>query len=145
VAVAALCNIVTVSVTQNGSVYRLEGTDDRCGAGADLASVIGTAFPNPDGTIGFGLNIVSTPGGYAVPVAAEISLGTLSGTWGDGAGQSGAFVLTPGSGTDGDHPGTEHRHPDDVAPGQGRLPRRQGHYSGVGRPQYRLVQFGLRL
>ena len=44
------CNIITVQVTQIGSVYRLEGTDDRCGAGADQSSVIGTAFQNPDGT-----------------------------------------------------------------------------------------------
>ena len=95
------CNIVTVVVTQVGSVYRLEGTDDRCGAGADQSSVIGTAFPNPDGTIGFGLNIVSTPGGLPVPVDAEISLSTLSGTWRDGGGHSGSFVLTAGPGTGG--------------------------------------------
>jgi len=95
------CNIVTVVVTQVGSVYRLEGTDDRCGAGADQSSVIGTAFPNPDGTIGFGLNIVSTPGGFPVPVDAAIALSTLSGTWRDGGGNSGSFVLTPGAGTGG--------------------------------------------
>ena len=95
------CNIITVQVTQIGSVYRLEGTDDRCGAGADQNSVIGTAFQNPDGSIGFGLNIVSTPGGLAVPVDADIALSTLSGTWRDGGGRSGSFVLTPGAGTGG--------------------------------------------
>jgi hypothetical protein len=94
------CNVVTLAVTQNGGVFRLEGTDDQCGAGADLVSVIGTAFQNPDGTIGFGLNIVGTPG-VAVPVEVAITVPSLSGTWRDGAGNTGGFVLTPGAGTGG--------------------------------------------
>ncbi len=56
------CNVLTVVVTQVGAVYRVEGTDDQCGA-ATAASVIGTAFPNPNGSIGFGLNVVAAPGG----------------------------------------------------------------------------------
>jgi hypothetical protein len=95
------CNIVSVTVTQSGGVYRLEGTDDQCGGGADMASVIGTAFQNPDGTIGFGLNIVSSPGGAPVHVEAAITLPTLSGSWRDSAGNSGAFVITPAAGTSG--------------------------------------------
>jgi Chaperone of endosialidase len=95
------CNVVTVAITQNGAVYRLEGTDDQCGNGADAASVTGTAFPNADGTIGFGLNIVTAPGGRPVHVDAAISLGNFSGTWRDSAGGSGAFVLTPGAGNGG--------------------------------------------
>ena len=95
------CNVVTVAITQNGPVYRLEGTDDQCGAGADAASVTGTAFPNADGTIGFGLNIVTTPGGRPVHVDAEITVGTFSGTWRDSAGASGTFALTPGAGIGG--------------------------------------------
>ena len=75
------CNVVTVAITRNGGVYRLEGTDDQCGAGAGQASVIGTAFQNPDGTIGLGLNIVASPGGAPSPVHATITLGTSSGTW----------------------------------------------------------------
>jgi hypothetical protein len=95
------CNVVSVVVTQSGSVYRLEGTDDQCGGGSDQASVVGTAFQNPDGTIGLGLNIVTSPGGLALPVNAEITLPTLSGTWRDSAGNSGAFTFTPGAGTGG--------------------------------------------
>ena len=95
------CNVVTVAITQNGAIYRLEGTDDQCGGGADAASVTGTAFPNADGTVGFGLNIVTAPGGRPVHVDAEISLGTFSGTWRDSAGATGAFVLTPGAGNGG--------------------------------------------
>ncbi len=95
------CNIVSVAVTQSGAVYRLEGTDDQCGGATDQASVIGTAFQNPDGTIGMGLNIVRSPGGLPLPVDAEISMATLSGTWRDSAGNSGTFSFTPGAGTGG--------------------------------------------
>ena len=94
------CNVVTLSVTQNGSVFRLEGTDDQCGAGGS-ASVTGTAFQNPGGGIGFGLNIVSAPGGAPVHVDATVSLPSLTGTWRDSAGSSGNFVFTPGAGSGG--------------------------------------------
>jgi hypothetical protein len=94
------CNVVTVVVTQVGGVYRVEGTDDQCGA-SSRASVIGTAFQNPNGSIGLGLNIVAAPGGTAAPVDATIGLATLSGTWRDGAGLSGTFAFTPGASTGG--------------------------------------------
>jgi hypothetical protein len=95
------CNIVTVAVTQTGSTYRLEGTDDQCGAGRDQASVLGTAFPNPDGTIGFGMTIVTAPGGTPVHVDAEISTATASGTWRDSAGGTGTFAFAAAGGTGG--------------------------------------------
>jgi hypothetical protein len=91
------CNVLTVSVTATGSVYRVEGTDDQCGGGRDQASVTGLAFPNPDGTIGFGLAVVTAPGGAAVHVDAEISPATLSGTWRTSAGGNGTFTFTPGA------------------------------------------------
>ena len=94
------CNVLTVVVTQVGAVYRVEGTDDQCGA-ATSASVIGTAFPNPNGSIGFGLNVVAAPSGIAAPIDATITVATLSGTWRDGGGGSGTFAFTPGAGTGG--------------------------------------------
>ena len=94
------CNIVTVVATQAGDVFQLDGIDDQCGGG-DLASVIGTAFRNPDGSIGFGLTIVASPGGVPVHVEADVNLPALDGTWRDSAGRSGAFVFTPGAGTGG--------------------------------------------
>lgn len=94
------CNVVTLSVTQVGGIYRLEGTDDRCGA-AQAASAIGTAFLNPDGSIGIGLNIVAAPGGQPQPVSATLALATLNGTWRDEAGQTRPFALTSGAGTGG--------------------------------------------
>ena len=90
------CNVVTVAIFQTGGVYRLEGTDDQCGGGRDLASVQGLAFPNPDGGIGFGMTIVTAPGGAPVHVDAEIALATLSGSWRDSAGATGNFTSSGG-------------------------------------------------
>jgi len=90
------CNRVTVTVTQSGGLYTLDGTDDQCGA-AQQAPLVGVAAPNPDGTIGFGLNIVS-PSGQPIPVQARISISTLSGTWSDNAGNGGAFAFGANAG-----------------------------------------------
>jgi len=86
------CNKVTLSVTQNGGIYTLDGYDDQCGA-AQRAPLVGLATPNPDGTIGLGLNIVTVPSGLPVHVDARISLGSLGGPWTDSAGNSGTLVL----------------------------------------------------
>jgi hypothetical protein len=94
------CNVVTLVVSEVGGVYRLEGTDDQCGA-ATAASATGTAFQNPDGSIGLGLNVVTTPGGMASPIDAVIDMASLSGSWRGAGGASGAFVLTPGRPTAG--------------------------------------------
>ncbi len=95
------CNIVSVAVTPSGNAFRLEGSDDQCGAGSDLASTIGTAFLNPDGSVGIGLNIVSTPGGAPVHVDATINVATLNGTWRDSAGNTGNFTFRTGAGSGG--------------------------------------------
>ena len=95
------CNVVSLAVVQEHGLYRLEGTDDQCGNGRDLASVTGLAFPNPDGTIGFGVTIVTAPGGVPVHVDADITLATLGGSWRDSTGASGAFVFVPNGGNGG--------------------------------------------
>ena len=86
------CNVVTVTVTQSGAVYTLDGYDDQCGA-PQRAPLVGLATPNPDGSIGLGLNIVTVPGGRAVSVDARISLATLGGNWTDSAGNIGTAVF----------------------------------------------------
>jgi hypothetical protein len=93
------CNLITVQVVQTPSGYTLDGSDNRCGA-AQSASVVGLAFLNPNGTVGFGLTSV-LPGGTPIHTEATIVLSTLSGTWRDSAGNSGNFVFTPGSGAAG--------------------------------------------
>ena len=45
------CNVVTVTVVQNGAIYTLDGFDDQCAAG-QRAPLVGVATPNPDSTIG---------------------------------------------------------------------------------------------
>lgn len=86
------CNNLTLSLTQQGGLYTVSGFDDQCGA-PQRAPVVGLATPNPDGSIGFGLHIVTVPGGRGVDVDARISVSSISGPWNDSAGNSGTFAF----------------------------------------------------
>ena len=86
------CNVMTLNVTQQGAIYVLNGTDDRCGNGNQPGSAVGVAYLTPQGLVGFGLTTV-LPGGTPVHTEAILSLSSLSGTWRDSAGGSGAFVV----------------------------------------------------
>jgi hypothetical protein len=94
------CNVLSLQVVQQAGIFLIDGTDDQCG-GAQLASVVGLAFQNPDGTIGFGLTVVTAPGATPVHIDASITVATVSGTWKDSAGNNGTFIFTPGAGTGG--------------------------------------------
>jgi hypothetical protein len=85
------CNVLTLTIGTEGAV---SGSDDGCGAGQRQAAV-GSAYPNPDGTIGIGLTIITAT---ARPSHVQIVLaaGSASGTWKDETGNSGTFVFTPG-------------------------------------------------
>lgn len=96
---APYCNRISVVVVQQGTVFALSGFDDQCGA-ATSGSVAGSAFPNPDGTVGLGLAIVGAPGGSPVHVDATVSLATLNGIWRDSAGVEGTFVFNGAGGGD---------------------------------------------
>jgi hypothetical protein len=87
---APFCNVVSVDVTQTGSVYRLQGADDQCGS--TLATAVGMAYPNRDGTIGLGLLIVTAPGGVPVHVSASLRRSDLGGRWRDSAGNTGEML-----------------------------------------------------
>ncbi len=91
------CNVVTVSITQNGSLYTADGFDDQCGA-PQRAPLVGLGTPNPDGSIGFGFNVVTAPGGRGVQIDARISMAGLSGPWTDSAGNSGTFAFNASTG-----------------------------------------------
>ena len=91
------CNVVTVNLIQQGAVYTVDGFDDQCGA-PQRASLVGLATPNPDGTIGLGLHIVTAPGGRGVQVDARVSLPTGSGPWTDSAGNTGTFAFAARTG-----------------------------------------------
>jgi hypothetical protein len=88
------CNVLTLTVVQSGANFRLEGIDNLCD-GSTRASAIGMAYPKPDGTIGFGITIVTDPGAAPLHLTASVSLATISGTWLDSAGNAGAFVFNP--------------------------------------------------
>ncbi|MEZ5419226.1 MAG: hypothetical protein R2708_18070 [Vicinamibacterales bacterium] len=87
------CNVLTLSVRQDGTVYTLDGTDDQCGA-AQRSGVVGAAFLNPDGSLGFSLSSLTAPGAAPVVLHARVSLATVSGTWSDSAGNGGTFLFT---------------------------------------------------
>lgn len=91
------CNRVTVTITQEGGVYTLDGFDDQCGA-PQRAPLVGLATANPDGSIGFGLHVVTVPGGRGLEVEARINLATLGGPWTDSAGNSGTFAFGAATG-----------------------------------------------
>lgn len=88
------CNVVTLTLTQVGPNFTVDGTDDLCGA-ASPAAATGLAFPKGDGTFGFGVNVVMAPTGAPVHVSASITPATVSGTWQDSSGNAGAFVFNP--------------------------------------------------
>lgn len=89
------CHVLTLNVVQEGSVYRLDGSDDLCGS-VRVAPASGLAVPNPDGTIGFGVTIVDSTSALPIHVAVTITLPSLGGSWRDSLGNGGAFRFTPG-------------------------------------------------
>ena len=91
------CNVVTVNVTGAGGVYTIDGYDDQCGA-PTRAPLTGVATPNLDGTIGFGLHVVTAPGGRGLQIDARITLAALSGPWTDSDGHSGTFAFGTNTG-----------------------------------------------
>ena len=91
------CNNLTLNITQQGAIYTVDGFDDQCGA-PQRAPLAGVATQNPDGTIGFGLHIVTVPGGRSVDIDARIALATISGPWSDSLGNTGNFAFNARTG-----------------------------------------------
>ncbi len=90
------CNVITVTVIQQGAAFQLTGLDNQCGGAA--SPVTGTAIFS-GGTVQMGI-AVALANGRAVNLSTSISLGTLSGTWTDDASLAGTFVFN-GSGAGG--------------------------------------------
>jgi hypothetical protein len=66
------CNVITLNVVQQGAIYTLDGTDDRCVAGNEPASAAGVAYLTPSGLVGMGLSTV-LPNGTPVHTQASTS------------------------------------------------------------------------
>ncbi len=86
------CNRVTAYVVVTPVGYTLQGYDSQCGA-PQRAPVTGIAVPNPDGTISFGIDIITVPGGQPVHVDGRLNPATYSGTWMDSAGGQGTLLF----------------------------------------------------
>lgn len=90
------CNVLTLSVVQQGSIYLLDGFDDLCGD-AQRAPASGVATPSPSGSISVGLTIVLIDGA-PVHVNARIDLPSIVGSWNDSTGNFGQFVFAAAAG-----------------------------------------------
>lgn len=91
------CNVLTLTVAQQGGQFLLTGTDDLCGAG--VAPVLGTAVVNGT-SVALGMT-VSLPSGGGAHLTASIALATISGPWQDADGRTGAFQFLAGPGSGG--------------------------------------------
>lgn len=89
------CNVLQLTVTQNGNVFALNGFDEPCGN--PRLPVQGVAVLQNDGSVTLGLTVMSMPGGAPVSLQANVSLATASGTWRDNVGQTGPFTINPAS------------------------------------------------
>ena len=83
------CNVLTLTVIQQGAGYQLVGFDNQCGGAP--APVTGTAVPSGGG-VAFGV-AVALGSGRSAHLSASISLASLSGTWIDQDGNSGPFAF----------------------------------------------------
>lgn len=88
------CNVMTLTITQQGAQYLLDGSDDQCGAAQ--AAARGLAFLNPNGTVGFGFTIV-TSGGLPIHVDATLNVPSFGGTWRDSDGHAGTIFFLAGA------------------------------------------------
>lgn len=106
-ALQPFCNVVTLTVTQEGSTYRLAGWDDACGAN-ERQPVRGTIAPNLDGTLHIAFS-ATRPNGIAVDTSIRnFTVGPYTGNWTDSAGNagtSGIVGLSAAPGTGGARPG----------------------------------------
>ncbi len=89
---APSCNVVTLSVTQQGPVFALSGFDDGCGS--DPRSAVNGSASLEGSTVLMGFNTIA-PNGVAVNTRAQLTLPSVSGTWTDSGGGSGTFAFAP--------------------------------------------------
>ena len=87
------CNVLTLTIVADGPLATVAGFDNRCG-GPQRQAATGSAFPNPDGTVGIGLTVLG-PAGRPSHLSVVLNAGSSSGTWQDDAGNEGAFLFNP--------------------------------------------------
>lgn len=87
------CNVVTLTIVQQGPAFQLSGSDDLCGAGT--APVTGTAVVAAGG-VGMGL-AVALPNGRVAHLSTTVSVANFAGTWTDSDGNTGPFAFVNAS------------------------------------------------
>lgn len=87
-------SVLTMNVTQQGSIYLLNGFEAQC-SNPSLPAW-GVAVPQPNGTVLIGVTTI-TEQGNGLHTRASISMQDFSGGWVDNANSSGAFVFNPGN------------------------------------------------
>lgn len=87
------CNVLSLTIVQQGAFFQLTGTDDGCGSNA-VAPVTGTAFL-AGSSVTMGFTVISATGGSR-QYSASINLTNFNGTWTDGDG-SGTLTFNPAS------------------------------------------------
>ncbi|MEZ5475912.1 MAG: hypothetical protein R3E72_13050 [Steroidobacteraceae bacterium] len=88
------CNVLAITIVQQGALFQLTGQDTLCGAGT--APVVGTAVVAGSNVV-MGLT-VSLPSGRAEHLSATVALTNVSGTWADADGHSGPFAFGASTG-----------------------------------------------
>ena len=91
------CNVITMTITQEGGTYRLSGWDDACGA-VDRYPMSGTISGNTDGTLAFGFVVTRNTGIDVHTTFRFTPAPPFSGPWSDSAGNSGTYVFNGASG-----------------------------------------------
>lgn len=107
-ALQPFCNTIQLTVTLEGSTYRLAGWDDGCGATTVRQPVFGTIAPNQDGTLHLGFTAMGANGVAVETSIRNLAIGPYTGAWTDSAGNSGTAVIVGVSGavgTGGPRPG----------------------------------------
>jgi hypothetical protein len=87
-------SILNLNVTQQGSIYLLNGFEFQCGGNPSLPAW-GVAVPQANGGVFIGVTTI-TNGGHGLHTRAFINLSDFSGGWADNANQSGTFAFNPG-------------------------------------------------
>lgn len=93
---APFCNVITLTVVQDGAALLLSGVDDDCGF-TNGSPATGTLFVQ-GGIVTGQVTIVAqtgSAGAVAVHNWIQISLGNGSGNWYDDFGNSGSFTFNP--------------------------------------------------